>query len=721
MKTYQYSPRNFIGRSIFIILVIFMIGPMMPLAQNSWAKTYGGAGHEVASFILQTSDQGYIVAGTTAVSYSNVWIFKIDSNGNIQWQKEYGFARVNDIYSIQQTSDGGYIVGGSVDMGNTGEDALILKLNSSGEVSWQKTFGGNLDDLFYSVQQTSEGSYIATGFTKSFGQGRKDIWVLKLAASGDIAWQKTFGSTVDEEAYSTHQTEDGGYIIGGTAMVAGSGQDALVIKMDALGNVQWQKAYSQTETSVDYLRSIKQTSDGGFICSYYSNPQSSLGIHFGIIKLDMAGNVVWGKTYGGTYDDEAYYVSQTEDGGYIAIGSTFSFDSYPRLDDVWVIRLDPNGNIVWEKAFGDMDVNPDKGMCIQQTLDGGYIGCGYSGALGIGGEDALVFKMDNAGNISSHCSLLRDTYASTHVCSIVVQNTAFTSQSKPVSAGHPNLTATTTAADITNICTGNSCPSISILPSSLSNGAVGMNYSHTITANGGQAPYSFSIVAGALPPDLTLSSNGILSGVPRVEGTYNFTVMATDLYSCVASSTYSLIVTLNAACTVTCTTTVQAEGFVGELIPFHANASPSNCSGVLSYYWDFGDGETATGADPQYSYANVGTYNWSVTASVDGQECSKSGTITISASSVPVIYSVWKGTNPFRLIINGGNYLNQTSAWAWVYINGVAVPQTSYKGPSKIVAKGGNALKAMVPKGVTVQITVKNPDGTYSEPYSFIR
>ena len=175
------------------------------------------------------------------------------------------------------------------------------------------------------------------------------------------------------------------------------------------------------------------------------------------------------------------------------------------------------------------------------------------------------------------------------------------------------------------------------------------------------------------------------------------------------------------SCTLSCTTNVPTSDFVGELILFDVTATPINCVGTVSYHWDFGDGETATGADPQYSYANVGTYNWSVTASVDGQECSKSGTITISASSVPVIYSVWKGTNPFRLIINGGNYLNQTSAWAWVYINGVAVPQTSYKGPSKIVAKGGNALKAMVPKGVTVQITVKNPDGTYSEPYSFIR
>lgn len=250
-----------------------------------------------------------------------------------------------------------------------------------------------------------------------------------------------------------------------------------------------------------------------------------------------------------------------------------------------------------------------------------------------------------------------------------------------------------------------------------SNGTAGakVNFSASATPSNCPGTVSYNWVFG--DGETSTSQNPTHTYIDK--GTYEWTMTA-SVSGDQCSKTGSIVISSGTTCSLSCTTTVPANGAVGELILFHATVTPSNCSGAISYFWDFGDGETASANDPQYSYADEGTYSWSMTASVDGKECSQSGTISISKSQIPVIYSVGKATNPFRLIISGGNFMNETSAWAWVYINGVAVPQTKYKSASKLVAKGA-ALKAMVPKGVTVQITVKNPDGTFSEPYAFQR
>jgi uncharacterized delta-60 repeat protein len=164
----------------------------------AWQKTYGGADWDEACSIQRTSDGGYIVAGRTysfgAGNY-DFWVLKLNSDGTVSYQKTYGGANWDWANSIYQTSDGGYIVaGGTQSFGAGGEDSWVLKLNSDGTVSWQKTYGGSSADRAYSIQQTSDGGYIVAGFTASFGAGSGDFWVLKLNSDGTIPFNPASGA-----------------------------------------------------------------------------------------------------------------------------------------------------------------------------------------------------------------------------------------------------------------------------------------------------------------------------------------------------------------------------------------------------------------------------------------------------------------------------------------------------------------------------------------------
>ena len=197
----------------------------------------------------QTSDGGYIVAvDTTAFGsgLTDLWVLKLDSVGNIQWQKTYGGISWDDAEYIQQTDDNGYIVcGDTFPFGAGDEDLWILKLDSSGNVQWQKTYGGiGKEGEARFIQQTSDGGYIVADGTMSYGAGGKDLWVLKLDSSGNIEWQKTYGGIGEEgeEGLSMQQTTDGGYIVANHTSSFGAGlADLWVLKLDSDGNIQWQK------------------------------------------------------------------------------------------------------------------------------------------------------------------------------------------------------------------------------------------------------------------------------------------------------------------------------------------------------------------------------------------------------------------------------------------------------------------------------------------------
>ncbi|HOQ40080.1 MAG TPA: Ig-like domain-containing protein [Fervidobacterium sp.] len=365
---------------------------------NNGQRTYGGDGYDEAHYIEQTSDGGYIVVGWTnsfGKGGSDVYVLKLDSNRNMEWHKEFGGAESDYGCSVQQTSDGGYIVAGyTKSSGNGDDDVYILKLNSDGELKWEKTFGGELLDRAYSIQQTSDGGYIVAGYTKSSGNGDDDVYILKLNSDGELKWEKTFGGELPDRAYSIQQTEDGGYIVAGYTYSFDAGIiDVYILKLDADGGLVWQKTYGGT--SIDVAYSIQQTNDGGYIVVGNTQSSGAGNDNVYVLKLDSNGNLTWEKTFGGTESDYAYSVQQTKDGGYIVGGYTYSFGAGGA--DAYILKLNSDGDLTWQKTYGGNST--DIAYCIQQTTDEGYIVAGRTSLLGAHDVDAYVLKLDSDGKL----------------------------------------------------------------------------------------------------------------------------------------------------------------------------------------------------------------------------------------------------------------------------------------------------------------------------------
>jgi uncharacterized delta-60 repeat protein len=323
-----------------------------PSGAVQWQKSYGGADNDGAYSIQETADGGYIVAGATAsfgAEYANFWVLKLSPNGAVQWQKSYG-ADDDFAYSIQETADGGYIVAGDTWSSGTGShDCWVLRLDPHGDVQWQKSYGGADGDFTYSIQETADGGYIVAGHTWSSGTWDTNFWVLKLNTDGDVQWQKSYGGADDEFAWSIQETADGGYIAAGATASFGAGHyDCWVLKLNADGDVQWQKSYGGTEE--DDGRSIRETADGGYIVAG-ATASFGAGTDLWVLRLSPNGDVLWQKSYGGADEDFAWSIEEAADGGYIVAGSTMSFGAGG--NDLWVLKLDPDGNITGCPTIAD--------------------------------------------------------------------------------------------------------------------------------------------------------------------------------------------------------------------------------------------------------------------------------------------------------------------------------------------------------------------------------
>jgi hypothetical protein len=395
-----------------------------------------------------------VAGGTASFGAGSVdfLLIKTDANGNIIWVKTYGGISYDNARSVQQTSDGGYIVAGLTSSFGAGNwDVWLIKTDANGNLQWAKTYGGTNYDYAYSVQQTSDGGYIMTGGTASFGAGNWDVWLIKTDANGNLQWAKTYGGTDDDYAYSVQQTSDGGYILAGVTSSFGAGSWHIwLIKTDAFGNLQWAKTYGVTGS--DYAYSVKQTSDGGYILAGLTYSFGAGDDDIFLIKTDANGNIIWAKTYGGPGYDEDFSVQQTSDGGYIAAGYTRSFGA--GWDDIFLIKTDANGNLQWAKTYGGTD--GDYAYSVQQTSDGGYIVAGYTSSFGAGGSDFFLIKTDANGNIGS-CSIVQDASPTVTTPSPTVNTPSpFVSSPSPaINSPSPTVTSPT-------LTVSEPCPFLSI-------------------------------------------------------------------------------------------------------------------------------------------------------------------------------------------------------------------------------------------------------------------
>ena len=313
---------------------------------------------------------------------------------NEDWNKTFGGSESDRGDCIQQTSDGGYIITGSTESyGNGNEDMWLIKTDENGSSQWAMTYGGTGNDYGLSVQQTNDNGYIITGGTSSYGFGSGDIWLVKTDENGDEDWNKTFGGWNFECGESVQQTIDGGYFITGYTLSFGNGNsDVWLIKTDSSGDMEWNNTIGGSH--YDYGWSGIQSSDEGFVIVGRTESYGAGHGDFWIIKTDNQGNEIWDETYGTNGYESAHSVQETQDGGYITAGYTNSYGA--GWYDVWLIKMSSVGSKDWERTYGGL--GGDTCSSVYQTSDGGFIISGGTYSYGGGDMDVWLIKTDNQGN-----------------------------------------------------------------------------------------------------------------------------------------------------------------------------------------------------------------------------------------------------------------------------------------------------------------------------------
>jgi gliding motility-associated-like protein len=427
-----YLMRKFaLSLSFLLITANNFLYAQAPVVQ--WQKCLGSNDGEDANQIQLTSDGGYIVVGSAFgadngdetghhgnATVGDIWVVKLDKSGSIQWQKCLGGGDSETGAYIFQTADGGYIVGGSAasrDCNLTGNhggfDFWVVRLSNKGDIIWQKMYGGSQEDYALSLSISADGGYFIAGHTLSIdgdvkgNHGSMDWWVIKIDGRGNLIWQKCLGGSNYDQANSVQSTTDGGCIVAGVEESTdgdvkdnhGIG-DYWLVKLDKSGNIQWQKTYGGT--ALDEAWCVRVTNDGGYILAGESgsydgdvtgkHPSGTGDYDIWILKVDNTGNIQWKKCYGGTANDNGYFIQPTSDGGYIVAGSSSSSNYDLTCNsgkvDAWAFKINNAGDLQWQKSFGGNDV--DEIRCIQPLNDGSFIAAGNTSSPDIEGYHQLV-------------------------------------------------------------------------------------------------------------------------------------------------------------------------------------------------------------------------------------------------------------------------------------------------------------------------------------------
>ncbi len=405
MKTNDFQ--NFLMRfshpKCIVILAALLISTVS-FSQTLFQKSYSHLGYETGTCVIKTSDGGYLEAGTTASGLfgpDKFYIIKTDYAGGVLWSKTYAGDVSEYLASVIQTTDGGYMLVGTTFSFNSSPygNILVIKINATGAISWQKHYGYTGYDYGESVQQTADGGYIIGGLTSSFGAGAYDYFIMKIDSVGYGAWGTTIGGAGNDYAFAVLQTSDGGYMIAGQensySVTQFNPYNIMLCKLNAAGNVLWSKAYGGGQAAGNYVcNAMRSTTDGGFIlCGWTDGPGAGLQDVF-MMKTDSAGILQWSKTYGGTNSDFGYDVQQTANGGYAIAGTTKSFGA--GNDDAYLITTDATGSLVWSVCYGDTAI--DRANSLEQTADGGFIIAGETSATGSSNSDFYLIKCDAAGS-----------------------------------------------------------------------------------------------------------------------------------------------------------------------------------------------------------------------------------------------------------------------------------------------------------------------------------
>jgi hypothetical protein len=450
------------------------------LGETEWVKNFGGSGEDTAQAIIATSDGGYAVLGYSnstdgdltdkSTEVNDYWLLKLNADGNLQWNKTYGGSKDDRGQSLVQTADGGYAITGYA-MSDDGDgsnnegfhDNWILKLDPQGGIEWEKSFGFSGHDHSYDIVQTDDGGFYFVGFlditsARADGNTEKgdvtrerdglsageenplaekgglladkknlsnekggsltahgvgEFWGTKIDRKGNLQWRGYFGGTNNDRAHAVVPADDGGFVLSGftesddydISNTRGS-YDFWVVKVDHNGNLVWERSFGGT--GIDIAQDIAKTDDGGYVITgntfsddidvSKNNGESDMWL----VKIDTTGDLVWEKTYGGTQFDAAQGVTASRDDGFIVIGNSKSSDadagSNAGENDIWALKTDRNGEILWRKSFGGSAI--DFGFDVLETANGGIVLVGETSSTDFpnigykGKSDAVVIKLE---------------------------------------------------------------------------------------------------------------------------------------------------------------------------------------------------------------------------------------------------------------------------------------------------------------------------------------
>lgn len=401
-----------------------------------WEKSVGGSKEDDAWAVQKTNDGGFIIAGSSKSSDGDVtfnygnndfWIVKFYASGEIQWQKIFGGTQHEEAQAIQQTADNGFIVAGfsgssdgEVGVNYGSWDYWILKLNSAGNIEWKKVLGGSKGERATGVQQTLDHGYVIIGYSNSNdddvsgNHGNTDCWIVKLDSSGNLTWETSLGGSAEDKGCAIEQTSDGKYIaIGYTKSKDGDvsgnhgGSDFWVMRLNSSGMLLWQKCYGGSGN--DQGHRLAKSANGTFMMAGNANSNDGdvTGNHksddYWVVNFDIHGNLIYEKCLGGTRDDCARGIAATSDGGFVVTGHSFSNDGDVTVNkgsaDYWVVKLNKSGNISWQVSMGGPRViYGDYAYGIFQA-DDGYVVVGrsdskYGDVTGNhGGFDCWIVKL----------------------------------------------------------------------------------------------------------------------------------------------------------------------------------------------------------------------------------------------------------------------------------------------------------------------------------------
>jgi len=364
--------------------------------QITFERTYGGINSDRGYAVEQTPDGGYIVVGQTlsfGVGGLDVYVVRTDSFGNTVWAATLGGSGDDVGRCVCETGDGGYIVTGSTESTGAGSlDVYLAKIDSLGNPIWESTYGGSGADWGGCVRQTSDGGYIIAGYTSSFGSGAKDLYMVKTDSLGGVIWDVIYGGPLDDWGYSVQQTLDGGYIAVGATESSGAGSlDVYIVRTDYLGDSLWSTTYGGLSNDAGHC--VQETQDGDYVIAGFIDPLSGSDYDILLMKIDSSGSTVWSTTHGGIYAEWGYWVTETQDGGYAVAGMTWSFGA--GWTDVYLVKTDSLGQLLWGRTYGGSAF--DWGFCVCQTSDGGYIVSGHTPSFGAGESDVYLIKTDENG------------------------------------------------------------------------------------------------------------------------------------------------------------------------------------------------------------------------------------------------------------------------------------------------------------------------------------